>query len=324
MVLKIPERNVQINREDFQPNEAVEAMKIFRDLPDGTTEILFRTTPKTKNWSRQPFNPENPRTVILLEGDFEIPTATGMHSDRSAEAGLRRIVIDPGHGGRDQGALGPTGLKEKDVILDLGRRLKQELDGEYEMQMTRRDDTLLSLKARTGMANHFKADLFLSIHLNAINLPNATGSETYYLSMDAQQDVDSDHYGEDENEDDAPAVAEPVVDEELSMMLWDMAQTKHSEDSFRIAKYIQESLNILSGTRNRGVKQAPLKVLKGANMPAVLVEVAFISNPNEERKLKTDRFREQIVRAIARAIRRYDEDVKRRAQPVGVLGEDGR
>jgi len=158
------------------------------------------------------------------------------------------------------------------------------------------------------------ADLFLSIHLNAIPTQNATGSETYYLTLGAGDAQDDPHYEEFDSPDENGGTVPEDTDDDLSLMLWDMAQAKHIDDSFRVARYIQESLNILSGTRNRGVKQAGLKVLKGATMPAVLIEVAFISNRQEEKKLKSIVFKEQIVQAIGRAIAQYDTDVIRRSQ----------
>lgn len=312
MILKIREKNIQLDRVGFVPNEAVEKMQVFQNLPDGSTEILFTISESTKKWDREQFNPENPRTVIKLTGDYKGDLTGILQQVGEDSPGLRRIVIDPGHGGIDRGAMGPTGLREKDVTLDLALKLKEALENDYEVRLTREDDTLLSLKNRTAIANNFEADLFLSIHVNAINLAGATGSETYYLSMDAEV-PDQPHYGDFVSEDEPEAT--PVIPEDdLSLILWDAAQTKFAEDSFRVARHVQETLNILSGIRNRGVKQASLKVLKGATMPAVLVEVAFISNVTEEKKLKTPEFRTRIVNALDRAIRLYDEDLRKRSR----------
>lgn len=310
MVLKIKRKNVQVDQSAFVASEAVSDLQIFRDLPDGSTEILFRTTKATKKWEREPFNPENPRTVIKLTGDFADPLDEVLTRVGEDSQGIRRIMIDPGHGGKDRGAIGPTGLKEKEVTLDLALKLEKALKDRYEVRLTRSRDTLIPLKTRTAMANNFEADLFLSIHVNAINMPNATGSETYYLSLDTEAS-DPSHYNQDYDEDGEESVA-PMTDD-LSLILWDAAQTKHAEDSLRVAKHVQSSLNNLSGVRNRGVKQAALKVLRGANMPAVLVEVAFLTNPQEEKKLKTEDFRTDIVTSIVQAIDSYHEDVSFRA-----------
>ncbi|CAM2065153.1 N-acetylmuramoyl-L-alanine amidase [Sulfidibacter corallicola] len=317
LLLKIPRSPVIIDKTRMEPNEAITSMEVFTNLPDGSTEILFQMGPGVSSYTVDPFSPNNPRTLIDLRGDFtpESEIETGLPIEK--QVGIQRIVIDPGHGGMDRGALGPTGLKEKDVVLDLAKRLKHQLDmlGTYAVKLTRDDDIFLSLKTRTAIANHYKADLFISIHVNAVKQYNAKGSETYYLSMDS--DVDPDefyHYHEFEGATGHEEEEEDPIGDDLTMMLWDMAQAKHLEDSFRLAKYIQEELNKLAGIRSRGVKQAPLKVLKGATMPAILFEAAFISNPLEEKKLKESLFKNQVAEAVARAIQNYDGDVKAKAQ----------
>jgi len=312
IVVRIGEPSLVLDRSELTFNEALVSLDLFTNLPDGSSDLVFTTSALTREATVERFNPSRPRTVIKLFGNYAPLAAT----DQPAASGIRRIAIDPGHGGKDKGAVGPTGLEEKNVTLHLAGMLKEylEREGKYEVVLTRKDDTLVSLKTRTGIANHFKADLFLSIHLNAIPTQNATGSETYYLTLGAGDAQDDPHYEEFDSPDENGGTVPEDTDDDLSLMLWDMAQAKHIDDSFRVARYIQESLNILSGTRNRGVKQAGLKVLKGATMPAVLIEVAFISNRQEEKKLKSIVFKEQIVQAIGRAIAQYDTDVIRRSQ----------
>jgi len=315
LLIKIYESPIQIERQDFASNQAIAGMEVFERLPDGSTELLFQLRPEVAEHKVEPFNKRNPRTIVHFSGSFaDIGTENSLEEGPigTAPVGLRRIVIDPGHGGKDRGAIGPTGLKEKEVTLDLARRLKRALDREdrYEVILTRTQDASLSLKARTGMANNFKADLFISIHLNAVPTQNARGSETYYLSLEANDEFDSEHYAEEESEEDEI----PDERDELELILWDMAQAKHLEDSFRFAKYIQDEFNALAGIRSRGVKQAPMKVLKGAQMPAVLVEVAFVTDPVEERKLKAAGFRQDIIRSMQAAIRKYDLEVQRRSR----------
>jgi len=315
LIVKLGVPSIVLDRSGFTPNEAVAGMDVFQNLPDGSTEIVFTLEPATSKTVVERYNPGNPRTVFKLTGSYE---AVNERTEPESRLGINRIVIDPGHGGKDRGARGPTGLLEKDVTLALAELLKEELSADYEVLLTREDDIKLSLEARTGIANNFGADLFISIHVNAIASQNATGSETYYLSRDDVDGLDLSHYnGEPEDNGEGAALED---EDDLSLMLWDMAQSKHIEDSFRIARYIQESLNLLSGIKSRGVKQLPLKVLRGATMPAVLIEVAFISNALEEKKLKSIAFRERATRSIAAAVRRYDEDVKVRAR--GKLGLD--
>ena len=317
LIVKLAVPSIVLDRADFVPNEAVAAMDVFQNLPDGSTEIVFTLRPATEKTVVERYNPGNPRTVFKLTGAFEDHAET---LEPEARAGIRRIVIDPGHGGKDHGARGPTGLLEKDVTLALAELLRDELSADYEVLLTREEDIKLSLEARTGIANNFGADLFISIHVNAIASQNATGSETYYLSRDDVDGLDLSHYnGEPDTDEETGGAA---GEDDLTLMLWDMAQSKHIEDSFRIARYIQESLNLLSGIKSRGVKQLPLKVLRGATMPAVLIEVAFISNALEEKKLKSIPFRERATRSIAAAVRRFDEDVKIRARGKLELGDE--
>lgn len=306
LIVKVKTPRLIVDRSGFEAGEAVSALQIFQNLPDNSSEIVFTLTDNTLDVNSERYNPNNPRSLIKLSGDY-----ASLETDQNQEQeqlGIRRIVLDPGHGGRDMGAVGPTGLEEKDVTLEIALMLQERLQEDYEVLLTRRDDTHLSLKARTGFANNQKADLFISIHVNAIPSQNATGSETYYLSLEDDTDVDLSHY----NDEEGVSGPDPGLEDDLTLMLWDMAHTKHIEDSFLVATYIQESLNVLSGIKSRGVKQLPLKVLRGATMPAVLLEVAFISNSYEEKKLKTVAFREKAADAVAAAVRRYDEDVRRR------------
>lgn len=322
LIVKVFESPMSFDRSDLVFNDAILGMELFERLPDGSTEMLFKLSPAVEGHDLETFNRRNPRTIIHFTGQFTGQSNSGSVTQVAEPLGLRRIVIDPGHGGKDRGAIGPSGLKEKDVTLDLARRLKRALNrtGDYEVKLTREADSSLSLKARTGIANNFKADLFISLHLNAIPAQNARGSETYYLSLVEDGSFDSAHYNNETDETD-----ETVDDEadELELILWDMAQAKHLDDSFRFAKNIQEEFNNLAGIRSRGVKQAPMKVLKGAQMPAVLVEVAFLTNPQEEQKLKSAAFREKIIRSMMNAILTFDREVQLRSQSATSGDEEG-
>lgn len=306
MVLRIKEKSIQLDRSAYEDNEAIEKIQVFTDLPDGSTELLFVLAPEAKKWIVEPYTPENPRTVIKFTGDFK-----GVKGDKNksttAHRKIARIAIDPGHGGVDKGAVGASGLQEKDVALDLALRLEKALTPDYEVVLTRREDALIPLKTRTAIANRFNADLLISVHVNATLHSSATGSETYYLSMDA--DVPDPHYQERE-----AGEAGKVPEDDLTLILWDAAQAKSAEDSLLVAKHIQDHLNLACDIPSRGVKQASLKVLKGATMPAVLVEVGFISNAAEEARLGTSEFRDKLVEAIQKAVRRFDEDVRKRAK----------
>jgi len=228
--------------------------------------------------------------------------------------GIHTIVIDPGHGGKEVGAIGPGGLMEKEATMTLCRRLADNLETKLKTRviLTRTDDSVVPLDQRTAIANQYKADLFLSVHMNAAGVKGAHGSETYFLSLEASDEL-AKKAAEVEN-----AAARPVTAEntDLKLILWDLAQQEYLNESSRFAQAVQEEMNRATGVQNRGVKQAPFKVLVGATMPAALVEVGFITNPDEESKLNSEAFQKLVVDALTTAIERYKLDYETR---IGVV-----
>jgi len=221
------------------------------------------------------------------------------------------IVVDPGHGGTETGAIGPDGFQEKEATLDIARRLAATLPRVLACRtlLTRDTDVLISLDDRTAIANHEKADLFLSVHANSSRAATAQGSETYYLSLEASDRI-AQEVARQENA--SPGAPTPVPggtsgNPDLNFILWDLAQSAHLKESSELAEAIQVELNAISGGGggSRGVKQAPFRVLVGATMPAVLVEVGFISNPAEEKKLKSPEFQQSLSDAIGRAVVKF-------------------
>lgn len=217
---------------------------------------------------------------------------------------VRRVVIDPGHGGKDPGAMGPTGLKEKHVVLKIAKKLKRRLEKELGCQviLTRRKDRYLPLTQRTAIANSRKADLFVSIHANAAPYRRLRGVETYFLNF--ALDEDAMRVAAREN-----ATSEKRIGE-LKSILNDILKNSKVNESSRLAAEIQKSLVSTLKRRYRrvkdlGVKQAPFFVLIGARMPSVLVEVSFISNREEEKRLKSDAYLERIAEGIAKGIKNY-------------------
>jgi N-acetylmuramoyl-L-alanine amidase len=255
---------------------------------------------------------ETPSRLVLdlRKAAATVPGAAPMHpGSRPVDApGIRTIVIDPGHGGKDVGASGPGGLLEKDLTLAICRKLADALSAKVgaRVVLTREDDAVVSLDQRTAIANQYKADLFLSVHLNAAVTKTAKGSETYFLSLEASDEL-ARKAAETEN---AVATADPSSD--LKLILWDLAQQAYLDESSRFAQAVQEEMNAANATLNRGVKQAPFKVLVGATMPAALVEVGFISNPEEEAKLQTAEFQTVLVDALTRAVQRYKTEYETR------------
>lgn len=227
----------------------------------------------------------------------------------SALQGMKTIVIDPGHGGLEPGAKGRFGTLEKNIALEIALKLKAVIERNFPSRvvLTRDKDLNVSLENRAAIANNNKADFFISIHANSSFRKEARGSETYFLSRDAT-DEEARRLAFMENN---PAEFEEGITEEseneIQMILWDMAQSAFLKQSSLLAESIQKELNLLLRTSNRGVKQAPFTVLAGVACPAVLVEVAFISNPREERSLTREGFQVNVARAIYRGLVNYIE-----------------
>jgi N-acetylmuramoyl-L-alanine amidase len=219
------------------------------------------------------------------------------------------VVIDPGHGGRDPGAVGPSGTFEKDRVLEISLLVRDLLRIRMpglNVVLTRTDDRYVSLGARTRMANANRADLFVSIHCNAAENRDAHGFETFFLSRARTDDARAVEMLENNaiQLDEAPA----VPDDPLAFLLADMAQSVFQNRSSILAGTVQSKFrNSFPSRRDRGVKRAGFYVLRGAYMPAVLVEVAFISNPSEEGSLLSLDFRFRAAEAIVEAIMEYAE-----------------
>ena len=220
--------------------------------------------------------------------------------------GVSRIIIDPGHGGRDYGAPGYLkGVHEKDVVLQISRRLAEMIRKElkYEVYLTRNSDTYLTLEERTAIANTKSADLFISIHTNSHKNHRAYGIETYFLNL--ATDDDAIRVAAMENATSTKNISD------LQSILSDLMQNAKINESSRLAGYVQVSMvshlknKRYSRIKDKGVKQAPFYVLLGAQMPAVLVETSFISNPRECKRLITPQYQERLCEAIIKGIKTY-------------------
>ncbi len=266
---------------------------------------------------------ENPFRIVFdvhQPSSVETPTTTAP-SPSSLPPGIRTVVIDPGHGGTETGAIGPSGIQEKELTLALARDLADSLSRlGLRVVLTRTEDVNVPLDTRTPLANQNKGDLFISIHLNSSLGSGAYGTETYILSSEAT-DSRAARSAADENAGapEAPPTPDPTVDpqamEDLQLILWDLAQTHHLGESQRFANMVQGELNQALQLRDRGVKQAPFRVLMGANMPAVLVELGFISNPDEEKKLQDPEYRSGLIQALVRSVQRYKAMVENKPDP---------
>jgi N-acetylmuramoyl-L-alanine amidase len=225
------------------------------------------------------------------------------------DLGVKTVVIDAGHGGKDPGAIGVRGLKEKDVVLKISKKLKIELEKKLGVKaiLTRNNDTFIPLEERTALANTRGADLFVSIHANASRKRRTSGVETYYLNLST--DEESMRVAAREN-----ATSQKRMSD-LQLILNDLLQTTKLNESSRLAAFVQKDVSsqlgkLHSDTKNLGVKQAPFYVLIGAHMPSILVEVSFLSNPTEEKRLRNDKYLDGIVKGIMDGLKKYIDSMK--------------
>jgi N-acetylmuramoyl-L-alanine amidase len=254
---------------------------------------------------RQPKSKRNRTADIEPVVHEAVPTASGDRSlIRALGLKIGRIVIDPGHGGHDTGTIGPNGLQEKNLVLDVARRLGKLLEARLgaDVVYTRQDDTFIPLETRTAIANQEQADLFVSIHANSSHDPDARGVETYYLNFTSN--ADALEVAAREN-----AVSDKSI-HELQDLVKKIALKEKIEESREFAADVQRSLHSgLSarspGLRDRGVKKAPFIVLIGANMPSILAEISFVSNPTDERKLGMAEYRQRIAESLYRGVSKY-------------------
>lgn len=221
--------------------------------------------------------------------------------------GKRVVIIDPGHGGKDPGAIGPTGLKEKEVTLGIALYLEKLLkNAGISTYLTRSKDEFVYLENRTNFANQKNGFVFVSLHANSVlnHRPSAEGIETFvlsskYIGASARDVADRENRA---------SRAHPDLDTDLAKIIADLEESANIKYSLDFAEIIQKKLAKYLKLENRGVKQAPFVVLKGANMVAVIIEVGFISNPKEEKLLKTNKFRENAAQALFEAIKYYIEN----------------
>ena len=232
----------------------------------------------------------------LRDGDRTLIRALGLK--------IGKVVVDAGHGGHDTGTIGPNGLLEKDLVLDVSLRLGRLLEKGMgaDVVFTRDDDTFVPLETRTAVANKSEADLFISVHANSSRDATARGLETYYLNFTSS--ADALEVAAREN-----AVSEKSI-HELQDLVKKIAMKEKIEESRELASDVQRSMVTGLGTkdhglRDRGVKKAPFIVLIGANMPSVLAEISFVSNPADERRLQTPEYRQKIAESLYRGIQRY-------------------
>jgi len=237
-----------------------------------------------------------------------LPSPSGYSLVRQLGLRVRKIVLDPGHGGVDPGCISSSGIKEKDVALDLARRLKKilEVQGGFEVFLTRDGDYTMSLEKRTALANQKRADLFISIHLNSSPRKNRTGVETFYLNFSPDPAVNElaalENASSNKNIGEIKFIVEKIIKNSKYEESKDLAEKIH----YNLLHQLRQNF----GPRDDlGVKGGPFWVLIGSEMPAVLVEASHLSNPKEEEALKTDLYRESIATGLFRGIMEYTKSL---------------
>ncbi|CAG1064539.1 N-acetylmuramoyl-L-alanine amidase [uncultured bacterium] len=253
---------------------------------------------------------------------LQAASASAVNVESLAGEPIRVVVIDPGHGGDDTGAKGPSGMAEKDVTLSIALKLAEVLKERMDARvlLTRTSDVFIPLEERTAFANANRADIFISIHVNAAANRDARGTETFFLSMDAT-DEDARRVAAFENNAYQAGEAVFTGGDDLKDILLDMASTRSHHESSTLAEAVHMSMLGKAGREGRGVKQARFTVLVGATMPAVLVEVGFISNPSEEKWLSSRKDQELAARAIADGVASFREIMTRRGGFIEVSGK---
>jgi N-acetylmuramoyl-L-alanine amidase len=257
-----------------------------------------------------PFAPGSPgpgAAEAAAPGTFGGVVPSPLPIPDTVSRGIRTVALDAGHGGKEPGAVGKSGTLEKEFTLGLVAKVAKALaDAGYRVVLTRENDYFVGLRERTALANAAGADLFLSLHGNASVRPDISGIETYYVSF-AASDAEAQALASKENASlEASGGAGPARSG-LEAILWDMAQTESVNESAEFAARLQKKLAGALGGRDRGTRQAPLIVLLGARMPAVLVEAGYISNAEEELRIKGQEFGDKFAQATVQAVGEYGQ-----------------
>lgn len=281
---------------DFRITNLVEKYRVKKD--NTKIEVVFSKR-KVSEIKKDTSPPE-----LLRESSFNKTV------QKEPKREIKKIVIDPGHGGMDTGAIGKRGIKEKDVNLQVARLLKKMIEEEMglEVVLTRESDTFISLRERAVIANNENADIFISLHCNASKKITSKGIEVYFLSeakTDWERAVEAL-----ENASLRFELPENKRENILDAILLDLAQTEFLKESQKLAEFLQKNL-VPSKDMDRGVKQAGFYVLYGVYMPAVLIEMGFLTNPEEEILLESEKYQKEICKKIIKGLKEFIEWYKR-------------
>lgn len=296
-------------------------------LTDSGTAVALTTGPRFGSYRSSSSQPDASSSRLTID---LMPSATDLAGAAAAAAppplapppvdlratmpatpagGVRTVVIDPGHGGDELGAQGPRGALEKEITLSVARRLRTLIESRLGMRvfLTREDDRTISHDDRSAFANNHQADVFLSIHANAAVRPHVKGAEVYYLSVE-RADAEARKRAED------AAIVLPALGggtRAIDLILWETAQSRYLEQSAALAAAVESSLRARVEMSPRAVQQAPFRVLVGANMPATLVEIGYVSNPDQEQQLQSADYQAKVAEALLDAIVKFRAQLER-------------
>jgi N-acetylmuramoyl-L-alanine amidase len=319
-----PEALADLSGKITAQDRYISAVRIGRNRPNVTRVVLeLKTEVRPQVFTLKPMGDYAHRLVVDLypanaqsieqQVEAAIARAEGPKTDgrRAGGGGMVRLItvaIDAGHGGEDPGAIGAHGTREKDVTLAIARRLKEHIDRIDNMRavLIRDGDYFLPLHERVARARRHQADLFVSIHADAFLKPTARGSSVYALSERGASSAAAKWLARKENEADLiGGVNIDVKDAYLKQTLIDLAQTATIADSLKLGRAVLDELGGVNTLHKPHVEQAGFAVLKAPDIPSILVETAFISNPEEEKKLNDDAYQDRMAAALANGIKRY-------------------
>ena len=266
--------------------------RVATTQPDaGSGRVTIDLMPATTDITPVPAPPSPAPDTRLV-----IPT-------QGPSTGLRTVVIDPGHGGEETGTQGTRGTLEKEITLAVARRLRTLIESRLGLKvfLTREDDRTMSLDDRAAYANNHRADVFISIHANSAVRPTVKGAEVYYLTVERADEEARKRA--DENVTTLPALG--GGSRAIDLILWETAQARYLEQSAALAGYVEQSLRARIDMSPRAVQQAPFRVLVGANMPAALVEIGYLSNAEQEAQIATAAYQEQVALALLDALSKF-------------------
>ena len=267
--------------------------RVTSSQPDaGSGRLMIDLLPSTTTEAAPPI------PVPAPDNRLSIPT-------QGPSSGLRTVVIDPGHGGEELGTQGAKGAVEKEITLSVARRLRTLIESRLGLKvfLTRDDDRTMSLDERSAFANNHRADVFLSIHANSAVRPSLKGAEVYYLTVER-----ADEEARKKAEENAPTL--PALgggNRAIDLILWETAQARFLEQSSTLAGFIEQALRPRIEMSPRAVQQAPFRVLVGANMPAALVEIGYLSNAEQEAQLTAANYQDQVAQALLDALIKFRE-----------------